>query len=199
MRLLRTLSSVAACAAFLVLPLQAPASAATAAPVKGGETKVTTVRGLGEVLLENGIAVYATSPGKTGVHLSGNNLALSFSYPVTGGRASVDPLAGKVGHRGDLAFVNVKNGKRLKVGDFVIDLAKGKISGNVNDNPKSRVPVFDLDLSVAKLKVDGSVVHARNIRVKLTSVAAGALNKTLKTHLFSGGQRIGTASTTLRL
>ncbi|MGC5013100.1 hypothetical protein ACLQ2R_20265 [Streptosporangium sp. DT93] len=199
MRLLRTLSSVAACAALLVLPLQAPASAATAAPVKGGETKVTTARGLGKVLLENGIAAYTTSPGKTGVHVSGDNLSLSFRYPVTGGRASVKPLAGKVEHRGDLAFVNVRNGKRLKVGDFVIDLAKGRISGNVNDDPRTRVPVFDLDLSAAKLKVDGSVVHARNIRVKLTSVAAGALNKALRTDLFSGGLRIGTASTTLHL
>ncbi|MEU8379843.1 hypothetical protein [Streptosporangium sp. NPDC048865] len=199
MRLLRTLSSVAACAALLVLPLQAPASAAATAPVKGGETRVTTVRGLGEVLLENGIAVYATSPGGTRVHVSGDNLALSFGYPVTGGRASTGPLSGKVEHRGDLAFVNVKNGKRLKVGDFVIDLAKGRISGNVDDDPKVRVPVFDLDLSAAKLKADGPVVHARNIRVRLTAVAAGALNKTLRTHLFSGGLRIGTASTTLRL
>ncbi|MEU3164147.1 hypothetical protein [Streptosporangium sp. NPDC006930] len=42
-------------------------------------------------------------------------------------------------------------------------------------------------------------MHAHNIRVKLTAVAMSPLNKTLKTHLFSEGQRIGTALTTLRL
>ncbi|MEU9837236.1 hypothetical protein AB0D67_37355 [Streptosporangium sp. NPDC048047] len=213
MRTLRTLSTLAVGGSLLALSLQAPVTAATAAaaptssaasvsasaPIKGGQTTVTTVRGLGGVLLENGLSAYATSPGKTGVRIAGDNLSLSFGFPVTGGRATVDPLAGKVEHRGDLSFVNAKNGKRIKVGDFVIDLAKGKVTGNVNDDPKVRVPVFDLDLSAAKLKAEGSVVRARNIRVKLTGVAAGALNKALKTHLFKAGLRIGTASTTLHL
>jgi hypothetical protein len=42
------------------------------------------------------------------------------------------------------------------------------------------------------------VVTARNIGLKLTKVAAGALNAALGTKLFSAGYGLGTAGTVLR-
>jgi hypothetical protein len=42
-------------------------------------------------------------------------------------------------------------------------------------------------------------VKVGNIDVRLTAVAAGALNQALATHVFAGGLDLGTARTTLRV
>ena len=47
----------------------------------------------------------------------------------------------------------------------------------------------------AKLATGKHFVTARNIGLKLTKVAAGALNAALGTKLFSAGLRLGTAGT----
>ena len=72
------------------------------------------------------------------------------------------------------------------------------LTGIVNGNPKARVPLFNLDLSHAKLAAGKHIVTARGIGLKLTSVAAKALNGALGTKLFSAGLKLGTAGTLLR-
>jgi hypothetical protein len=62
----------------------------------------------------------------------------------------------------------------------------------------TRVPVFTLDLSAATVAASGHTVKVGNIDVRLTAVAAGALNQSLGTHVFIGGLDLGTARTTLR-
>jgi hypothetical protein len=95
-------------------------------------------------------------------------------------------------------FVNLPNGRKLTVSDFVIDARSGILTGRVN-RTTTRVPVFTLDLSAARVSAAGNQVKVGNIDVRLTAAAAGALNQALGTHLFTGGLHIGTARTTLRV
>jgi hypothetical protein len=79
-----------------------------------------------------------------------------------------------------------------------VSLSHGDLTGIVNGNPKARVPLFWLSLAHAKLKAGHHAVRASGIGLRLTKVAAGALNQALGTHLFAGGLRFGTAATVLR-
>jgi hypothetical protein len=63
--------------------------------------------------------------------------------------------------------------------------------------PSAR-PLFRLDLSHAKLAAGTHVITARGIGLKLTAIAAKALNAALGTKLFSAGLKLGTAQTLLR-
>jgi hypothetical protein len=54
--------------------------------------------------------------------------------------------------------------------------------------------VLNLNLGKAKVEVSKKHLTVRNVRAKLTSVAAGALNSYFSTSLFQGGLKIGTAT-----
>ncbi|WP_157545324.1 hypothetical protein [Hamadaea tsunoensis] len=167
-----------------------PASAAPAT-VRGGRTTVTTAPGIAATLLRNGILPIVTSPGREGLSIR-NGLAVTAGFPVTGGAVSLDPLGGQVLHRGGIKFINLRTFKALEVGDFIIDLSTGQLTGRVNRGT-ARVAVFDLDLSKASITVDGSTVKITGVGLNLTAAAAGALNATLGTTLFTAGLRFGTA------
>jgi hypothetical protein len=176
----------------------AGAHAAAAVHLRGGATTVTTAPGIAPALLKNGIVPLATAPGTESVLFPKSGPAARFTFPVTGGSVTLSPLGGKVNHAGGILFVNVPNGKTIKVSRFTIDLAHADLTGIVNDNPKARVPLFRLDLSHAKLTAGKHIATAKGISIKLTSAAAKALNAALGTKLFSGGLKLGTASTLLR-
>jgi len=177
---------------------QRPGNAAGAAHLRGGATSVTTAPGIAPALLKSGIVPLATWPGGQSVVIAKGGPAARFTFPVTGGTVTLSPLGGKVRHAGGILFVNVTNGKSIEVSRFTIDLARADLTGIVNGNPKARVPLFRLDLSHARLTAGKHIATARGIGVKLTSVAAGALNAALGTTLFSAGLNLGTASTVLR-
>ena len=124
--------------------------------------------------------------------------AVRFRFPVTGGRVTLSPLGGTIDHRGGIMFLNLKNGKKIKVSSFTIDLTHADLTGIVNGNPQARVPLFRLDLSHARLAAGKHIVAAAGIGLKLTAAAAKALNAALGTKLFSAGLKLGTASTLLR-
>ncbi len=68
----------------------------------------------------------------------------------------------------------------------------------MNGDPKAGVAIFRLGLAHAKLAAGAHSVRATGIVLRLTKTAAGALNASLGTLLFSGGLEFGTAATTLR-
>lgn len=173
-----------------------PAAAAPAA-VTGGRTTVTTAPGIATTLLRNGIVPVVTAPGRAGVTLN-QGLRVKASFPVTGGAVQLEPLAGQVTHRGGIKFVNLRTFKALEVGNFTIDLNTGQLTGAVNRGA-TRVPVFDLDLSAASIEVRGSTVVVSNVGLDLTAVAATALNDALRTRVFAGGLRFGTAGSKIRI
>jgi hypothetical protein len=176
----------------------AGAQAAAAVHLRGGATAVTTAPGIALALLKNGIVPLATSPGTESVVFPKSGPAARFTFPVTGGSVTLSPLGGKIRHAGGILFANVTNGKTIGVSQFTINLSRGNLTGIVNGNPKARVPLFNLDLSHAKLTAGKHVVTARGIGLKLTSIAAKALNAALGTKLFSPGLTLGTAGTVLR-
>jgi len=196
-RVLRTvaLAGVAAAALLVTGPAgtasAAPAAPAAATALTGGTTTVTTGPGIA------GILPLAVPPGRQSFGYSGG-LTTSFSFPVTGGAVDLGTLAGTIEHRGGITFLNIRNGKRLTVSDFVIDTRTGELTGRVN-RTTTRVPVFTLDLSAATVSAKGKKVAVGNIDVRLTEAAAGALNQALGTHVFAPGLDLGTARTALRV
>jgi hypothetical protein len=164
----------------------------------GKATTVTTAPGIAPALLKNGIVPLATAPGTQTVVVPKTGPAARFTFPVTGGSVTLSPLGGKIDHAGGILFVNVTNGKTIQVSQFTINLSRGNLTGIVNGNPQARVPLFNLDLSHAKITAGKHFATAKGIGVKLTSAAAKALNAALGTKLFSGGLKLGTASTLLR-
>jgi hypothetical protein len=174
------------------------AAARAAVHLRGGATAVTTAPGVATALLKNGIVPLATWPGSQSVLFPKSGPAARYAFPVTGGRVTQSPLGGRIFHSGGILFFNAKNGKNIEVSRFTIDLAHADLTGIVNGNPKARVPLFRLDLSHATLTAGKHIITARGIGLKLTSVAAKALNAALGTKLFSAGLKLGTARTVLR-
>ena len=192
------LAGSAVTAASAATSQRAGAQAAAGVHLRGGATAVTTAPGVAPALLKNGIVPLATWPGSQSVRFLKSGPAVRFTFPVTGGRVTLSPLGGTIDHRGGILFLNVKNGKKIEVSRFTIDLTHADLTGIVNGNPKARVPLFRLDLSHAKLAAGKHIVTARGIGLKLTSAAAKALNAALGTKLFSAGLKLGTAKTLLR-
>jgi hypothetical protein len=174
------------------------AQAAAGVHLRGGATAVTTAPGIAPALLKNGIVPLATAPGTESVVLPKSGPAVRFAFPVTGGSVSLSPLGGKIYHAGGIFFANVTNGKTVQVSQFTINLSREDLTGILNGNPKARVPLFNLDLSHAKITAGKHMVTVKRIVVKLTSIAAKALNAALGTKLFSGRLTLGTAGTVLR-
>ncbi len=193
------LAGSAATAASAATSQRAGAQPAAGVRLRGGATAVTTAPGIAPALLKNGIVPLATWPGSQSLRFLKSGPAVRFAFPVTGGRVILNPLGGKIDHCGGILFFNVKNGKKIEVSRFTIDLTHADLTGIVNGNPKARVPLFRLDLSHAKLAAGKRIVTARGIGLKLTSAAAKALNAALGTKLFSAGLKLGTAKTLLRI
>ena len=189
-------SGVTAASAATAQPMGAQAAAAV--HLRGGATAVTTAPGIAPALLKNGIVPLATWPGSQSLRFPKSGPAVRFAFPATGGRVTLNPLGGKIHHRGGILFFNVNNGKKIEVSRFTVNLTHADLTGIVNGNPKARVPLFRLDLSHAKLAAGKHIVTARGIGLKLTSAAAKALNAALGTKLFSAGLKLGTAKTLLR-
>jgi len=194
---LLTVSASAVASAAPAHPATA-SQAAASVPLRGGQTAVTTAPGIAAALLGQGIVPIATLPGTEGARTS-PGVSVRFVFPVTGGNVSLKPLSGRILHRGGILFLDVKNGKKIALSNFTINLGTRVLTGIVNGNPNARVPVFTLGLAHATLQVHKHVVAARGIVLRLTKAAAGALNSTFGTSLFKKGMVIGTAATDLAI
>jgi hypothetical protein len=198
-RLVSVLAAVGLAAATAVVA--APSAGAVTDPVPSkatGRTAVTTLPGIAPALLRAGVLPYAVSPGRVdGVRLS--PLSLTFSFPITGltGGTFAGNIPNEIEHQGGIAFVKLGSfTKRIVVKDFTIDLNGGdaigqtsspQLIGTVTDGPGgvpdgARVALFDIDLGSAA--VDTTDVQVTGAQLKLTSVAAGALDAELGTTLF---------------
>lgn len=184
----------------------ASASTATAQPqwghstvhLTGGTTKVTTAPGIAAALLGHGIVPLATLPGTEGAAIPASGVAVTFAFPVTGGNVNLKKVTGTISHSGGILFIAPASGKEIAVSGFVINLNKGVLTGIVNGNPKARVPLFSLSLAKAKIAAGKHVVYVSGIVVTLTKTAAGALDATFGTTLFTPGLEFGTASTQIK-
>lgn len=175
-----------------------PSRPSAAVQLRGGQTSVVTAPGIASALLGAGIAPIALLPGTAGARITKSGAAVRFQFPVTGGSASLKPLAATIRHQGGILFLDLKTGKKISVSSFTINLGKGVLTGLVNGDPHARVPLFRLSLKHAVLTSGHHFVAARGIVVRLTAVAAHALDVTFGTSLFKGGLLIGWANSNLR-
>jgi Htaa len=200
----RTAAVSMAAALFFCAGGAAAASAAITAPQKsqvwltGGDTSVTTAPGIAAALLSHGIVPLAVLPGTQGASISGGNVAVTFTFPVTGGWVNLATLHGTIDHSGGILFIDPAAGKQIEVSDFVISVHQGVLTAEVNGNPSARVPLLNLSLAHATVHPGRGNVQIGGIILTLTKTAASALDSTFGTTLFTAGLELGTASTTLK-
>jgi Htaa len=159
---------------------------------------VTTAPGIAAALLGHGIVPIATPPGTAGAQTGSGEIAVRFTFPVTGGWLDAAKLSGTVWHQGGILFLDPAAGKQIQVSDFVISVHQGVLTAEVNGNPKVRVPLLRLSLAHATISSGRHYVQISGIVLTLTSGAASALDTTFGTTLFQPGLELGTASTLLR-
>jgi hypothetical protein len=176
---------------------QAPKSASQVW-LTGGDTSVTTAPGIAAALLGHGIVPLATLPGTEGAKVGSGGVAVTFTFPVTGGWLNAAALRGTIWHQGGILFTDPATGKQLEVSDFVISVHQGVLTAEVNGNPKVRVPLLWLSLAHATIHAGWHYVQVNGIVLTLTGTAASALDATFSTTLFKAGLKLGTASTVLR-
>lgn len=183
--------------AALALP-STPAGAATPVTLAGATTSVTSSPGVTAALLRNGILPLPVGGASETLVLQSGGLGVKATFPVTGGSADPDTLAGTVEHRGGLVFVNLARLKSVTVSDFriVIDEDPRLIATKVNGAP-AELRVFDLDLSKIKVTRGANGISVTGIVPVFTADAAAALNSALSTSVFAEGLAFGTGQTRL--
>jgi hypothetical protein len=180
-------------AALLALVLSAPpaqsAERSTTTPVTGGQTLLKLDGGTAAVLTDAGVSIRATGPA---IGPAGSPL---FAFPIVGGEVNKNQLSGRIVHSGGLAIT--AGGTTLVVKRFVIDLDTGYLTAKVA-GAGVRIPLLRLGAVTGGVKAAPGVLVLKDVNVRLTGTAAGALNQTFNTDLFSGGLLIGQATVIAR-
>lgn len=166
--------------------------------ITGGQTSLVTAPGIAAVLLGHGIVPLATLPATEGAAIGKSGIAVKFAFPVTGGKVNLRQLTGWFGHNGGIEFISPATGRQIKVSNFVINIKQKVLTAIVNGNPKVRVPLLSLSLAHAKIAAGKHAVAITGIVARLTKAAAGALDATFGTTLFTPGLELGTTGTLLK-
>lgn len=215
MRAFIRVAAVAAAAGLFLAPAAGAASAARTGPaaapavqvpIKSGTTRITTIRGIPNLLLANNIVAIATDPG-TETLIDGTNIfhtsslppAFRFAFPVSGGQVGRRSLSGHINHRGGILLANISNGRKVLIGRFTVNLGRKTLTGIVNGNPVTRFTLFRLDLSHARIHFSGRTIKVSNVGLRITSAAITALDTALNTTGFTIVHKFGTLSSTLHL
>jgi hypothetical protein len=140
--------------------------------------------GTAAVLTDAGISIRATGPA---IGPAGSPV---FAFPIVGGEVNKKQLSGRIVHSGGLAIT--AGNTTLIVKRFVIDLDTGYLTAKVA-GAGVRIPLLRLG-AVGGVKTAPGLLLLRDVNVRLTSTAAGALNQTFDTDLFEGGLLIGQAT-----
>lgn len=163
------------------------------------QTTVTVASGVTEVKLSEGFVSALTSldvePGTVEPSKIFDGTA---TFPITGGAVDLSTAAGNIIHSGGLTLSTRKTTVILQ--SFIIDTT-GKtpvLSGLVvvNGTLLGRVVLFNLTLPRGfrvPLTTDGPLLNLANVKVELSSAAAGALNSVFEVKAFKAGFDIGTA------
>jgi hypothetical protein len=181
-------------AALLALALSAPPAQSAeqrsaTTQVTGGQTLLRLDGATAAVLTDAGVSIRATDPA---IGPAGSPL---FAFPIVGGQLNKNQLSGRIAHSGGLAIS--AGGTTLVLKRFVIDLDSGYLTAKVA-GAGVRIPLLRLGAVTGGVKAAPGVVVFKDVNVRLTGTAAGALNQTFNTDLFSGGLLIGQATVIAR-
>jgi hypothetical protein len=187
-----TAIAAALAAALLALALSAPpaksAERSATTAVTGGKTLLKLDGDTAAVLTDAGISIQATGPA---IGPAGSPV---FAFPIVGGQVNTRQLSGKIIHSGGLAIT--AGDTTLVVKRFVIDPDEGVLTARVA-GAGARIPLLRLG-AVGSVKTAPGLLVLRDVNVRLTATAAGALNETFDTDLFAAGLPIGKATVIAR-
>jgi len=120
------------------------------------------------------------------------------NFPVTGGAVDLKSLKGEIIHSGGLTLTAGKTQVRLQ--GFTIDTSGTAplLTGLVTANGVllGRVPLFDINLSGASVRVNDGILTITGVGLTLDKAAAAALNHVFDVKAFTSGLPIGTAKVT---
>jgi len=172
----------------------ANAAAAPTVRLDGVRTTLWTDAATTRVLLANKIVPLPARGTGVDVRWTSAGPSIGYRFPIAGGHVDAATLAGRIDHTGGLRFVNLANGKTLRLTRFriVID-AHPHLTAIVNGNPKARVSILRLDLSKATVSEPLPYVRVGHVGAYVNSTAAGALNSALGVSFFAPGIKLGTA------
>jgi hypothetical protein len=88
-----------------------------------------------------------------------------FTFPITGGRIDVDPLSGRIEHRGGLRIR--AGGSEVTATDLVIRPARGVLTAEVSGR---RVPLFSVDLRRRPDRATSTAVLAGPARLSADAI-----------------------------
>jgi hypothetical protein len=158
-------------------------------PVTGGQTLLKLDGGTAAALTDAGVSIRATGPA---IGPAGSPL---FAFPIVGGKVNKKQLGGRIVHSGGLAIT--AGDTTLVVKRFVIDLDSGYLTARVA-GAGARIPLLRIGAVTGGVTSAPGILVLKNVNVRLTGTAAGALNQTFNTDLFSGGLLIGQATVIAR-
>lgn len=170
----------------------APGARAQDLKLAGGYTQLTTDPGTTKALVGARILPLPILPSWVIPTSSSGQLALRYRFYITGGQIDGQTLAGQINHSGGLKFVNLKNARSLAVRSFTIDTTTAQLTAWI-PALGVRAAILDLDLSGIQVTPGSTYTKVGPVPAKLTATAAGALNQSLRTSLFSPGLPLGTA------
>jgi hypothetical protein len=173
-----------------VLPALAVAEIQTTVTVTGGVTQVKLSDGFLSAL--SSLRVDAGTVEPTRIYEG------TAAFPITGGAVDLTTAAGNIIHSGGLILETPKT--RVRLESFIIDTT-GKtpeLTGLVvvNGTLVGRLVLFNLILPPGfsvPLKTEGPLLNLKDVKVELSSTAAGALNSVFDVKAFTAGFDIGTA------
>jgi hypothetical protein len=154
--------------------------------IDGGATLLTADPGTLGALTSAGFTLAPIEPTKVSQAANG---AVTFAFPIEGGRIDPATMAGFVKHSGGLSLN--KGETTVRVDRFVIDAAEAVLTARVI-RTNERIPLLKLDLTNAQTFALEESAVARGVRVTLTQEAADLTNAALATELFTEGLAVGT-------
>ena len=179
--------------ALLALPAQgaerSAAERSSTVPVTGGQTLLKLDGGTAAALSGAGVSIRATGPA---IGPAGSPL---FAFPIVGGEVNKKQLSGRIVHSGGLAIT--AGDTTLVVKRFVIDLDSGFLTARVA-GAGVRIPLLRLGAVTGGVTAAPGILLLKDVNVRLTGTAAGALNQTFNTDLFERGLLIGQATVIAR-
>ena len=163
-------------------------------------TAIPSLSGVGtSVRLDAGTAAALTSLGVAIAPTGSATFDASSStitFPITSGYAEIHSdlgfrpgwIVGSIAHTGS-GFSLSAGSTKVELSDFVVDPGNSLLYGTVGATPM--VPLLDLDGTAVKVSTDAGNVVLDGTVAKLTTTAAGALNKAFKVDAIKAGTPLG--------
>jgi hypothetical protein len=169
----------------------ATSGVANADTIAGGTGSLTASASYLGTLAKSLIIVEPTG-AQSFTYTPGTN-ALTVTYNVTGGDANLNNFAGAVQYSGGLTFLNLANGKQIKLSALQFDLFNDQVDGT----PAGGVQTDVLEtIGNDTVSINGTTQSLADTDLAISADGAATLNSALGTTVFTADAQVGTFATT---